>query len=102
MSFDDESKALYDAIAPRHDEAYFQERLDQIAAVLATLPATPGASQPSARGSLRDRVEALRTQVTIPREKLAAVFERAIEECRARSAKHVALPAGESFSPSSR
>ena len=69
MSFDEESKALYDAVAPRHDEAYFQERLDRIAAVLEALPATPGTSQPSARGSLRDRVEALRTQVTIPHEK---------------------------------
>ena len=97
MSFDEESKALYDAVAPRHDEAYFQERLDRIAAVLARLPETPGASQPSSRGSLRDRVEALRAQVTIPHEKLAAVFERAIDECRARSATHVALPAGESF-----
>ena len=97
MSFDEESKALYDAVAPRHDEAYFQARLDRIAAVLDTLPVAPGASQPSARGSLRDRVEALRKQVTIPHEKLAAVFERAIAECRARSATHVALPAGESF-----
>ena len=97
MSFDEESQALYDAVAPRHDEAYFQERLGRMEAVLATLPPTPGMPQLSAGTSLRDRVEALRERVTIPSDKVAAVFERAIAECRARSAAHVALPAGESF-----
>ena len=42
MSFDEESRALYDAVAPRHDEAYFQERLDRIAAELVGLPPAPG------------------------------------------------------------
>ena len=96
MSFDDESRALYGAVAPRHDEAYFQERLDRIAAVLDTLPG--GSSAHGApRGSLLDRVEALRARVTIPPEKVGTVFDRAIAECRARSAAHVTLPPGESF-----
>jgi hypothetical protein len=94
MSFDEESRALYGAVAPRHDEAYFQERLDRIAAVLDTLPGTGSAE---ARGSLLSRVEALRARVTIPPEKVGAVFDRAIAECRARSAAHVALPQAESF-----
>jgi hypothetical protein len=97
MSFDEESRALYDAVAPRHDETYFQARLDRIAAVLATLPRLPGEAAPAAGVSLRDQVEALRARVTIPREKLAQVFDRAIAECRSRSARHVALPPGESF-----
>jgi hypothetical protein len=97
MSFDEESRALYDAVAPRHDEAYFQERLDRIASALASLPPAPGEPEPAAGGSLRDRVEALRARVTIPRDRIAVVFDRAIAECRARSAKYVVLPAGESF-----
>ena len=35
--------------------------------------------------------------MTIPHDRLAVVFDRAIAECRARSAGYVALPAGESF-----
>ena len=97
MSFDEESRALYDAVAPRHDEAYFQERLDRIAAVLVGLPPAPGVPRLPAGAPLGDRVEALRARVAIPREKVAAVFARAITECRARSAAHVVLPAGESF-----
>src|SRR4051794_40573819 len=30
MTFDEESKALYDAVAPTHDAAYFQRILDQL------------------------------------------------------------------------
>ena len=97
MGFDEESRALYDAVAPRHDEAYFQARLDRVASVLASLPHAPGGSEPAAGGSLRDRVEALRARVTIPHDRIAVVFDRAIVECRGRSARYVALPAGEGF-----
>ena len=97
LSFDEESRALYDAVAPRHDEALLPGEARRIAAVLDSLPPPPGASAPPAGASLRDRVEALRARVEIPRAKLAAVFARAIDECRKRSAAHVALPAGESF-----
>ena len=97
MGFDEESRALYDAVAPRHDDAYFQARLDRIASVLASLPPAPGGSEPAAGGSLRDRVEALRARVTIPHDRSAVVFDRAIAECRDRSAGYVALPAGEGF-----
>ena len=30
MTFDEESKALYDAVAPTHGAAHFQEILDQL------------------------------------------------------------------------
>ena len=93
MRFDEESKALYDAVAPDHDEPYFQAKLDRIAAVLDTLPETPAAPQ----ATLRDRVESLRDRVTIPPAKVSEVFARAIAECRARTAVYIELPAGESF-----
>lgn len=94
LSFDEESRALYDAVAPTHDDAFFQERLDAIAELLAKLPSS--AAVPS-DGALRDRVQALRDRVTIPHDEVGPVFDRAIAECRARTAAHLELPAGESF-----
>jgi hypothetical protein len=85
MRFDEESKALYDAIAPTHPEAYFQQLN---AAIDAELPGS---------GPLIDRVEAFRTQFVIPREKLDAVFGTAIDICRARTMEHMALPVDETF-----
>ncbi|HEX8411156.1 MAG TPA: hypothetical protein VF883_20000 [Thermoanaerobaculia bacterium] len=85
MRFDEESKALYDTVAPTHGEDYFQ-RLN--AAIDDELPGS---------GPLAERVEAFRTQFVIPREKLDAVFGTAIEICRERTAEHIGLPIGESF-----
>ncbi|HET7295408.1 MAG TPA: hypothetical protein VFM88_23525, partial [Vicinamibacteria bacterium] len=97
MRFDEESRALYNAVAPRHEAAYFQEKLDRIAALLDALPAAPDGRDLPADAPLRDRVERVRARVTIPPERIAAVFDRAIAECRARTAARVALPEGESF-----
>src|SRR5436305_2826218 len=85
MSFDEESKALYDAVAPTHGAAHFQQILDQLE------KAVPG------EGSLSERVEAFRQRFVIPRDRLDAVFTAAIDECRRRTAQHIELPAGESF-----
>lgn len=85
MSFDEESKALYDAVAPRRSEAGFET-------VLATLDRElPGA------GPLAARLDAFRKDFVIPREKLDEVFRAAIDGCRARTLRHIELPAGESF-----
>jgi hypothetical protein len=85
MTFDEESKALYDAVAPTHDAAYFQRILDQLETTL------PG------DGPLADRVEAFRQRFVIPRDRLDAVFKAAIDECRRRTLQHMELPPGESF-----
>ena len=86
FTFDEESKALYDAVAPVHPESYFQDALDEIDRRL------PG------QGSLIERYDAFRQRFAIPPAKLATVFDRAIAECRRRTLQHVALPPGESFS----
>jgi hypothetical protein len=85
MTFDEESKALYDAVAPRHTEAEFEKVLGELEARL------PG------DGSLLERYDAFRSRFIIPRERLDATFKAAIEGCRARTMKHITMPPGESF-----
>ena len=43
------------------------------------------------------RVGEFRSRYSVPDEKLPAVMDAAIAECRKRTAKHIALPEGESF-----
>jgi hypothetical protein len=85
LSFDAESAALYDAVAPTHTEAELETALADLAQRL------PG------NGTLLERYEAFRARFEIPRERLPAVFAAAIDACRARTLEHIALPAGESF-----
>ena len=85
LSFDEESKALYDAVAPTHPESHFKAILDRLDKQF------PGT------GPLAERYEAFRREFVIPREKLDSVFQAAIQACRERTVKHIALPATESF-----
>ena len=85
LSFDDESRALYDAVAPTFPESHFQEILDRLAKRF------PG------KGPLVDRYESFRRAFVIPRNKLDPVFQRALEACRQRTVEHVTLPASERF-----
>lgn len=85
LTFDEESKALYDAVAPTHGAEHFQAILDQLSALL------PG------DGPLSGRLDKFREGFIIPRDKLDAVFQAAIAECRKRTGEHIDLPAGESF-----
>lgn len=85
LTFDEESKALYDAVAPHHDEAYFQNitaRLDR------ELPGT---------GTIAERLDAFRQRFVIPKDKLDPVFKAAIDGCRGRTLEHIPLPANETF-----
>lgn len=85
MNFDEESRALYDAVAPTKPASHFQKILDQLEAKI------PG------KGPLSQRYEEWRKDFIIPKEKLDAVFQLAITECRARTLAHIKLPANESF-----
>ncbi len=85
LAFDEESQALYDAVAPHHSEEHFRALLADLDREL------PGG------GAVAARYESFRKQFVIPREKLDAVFQAAIAACRARTAAHMALPPGESF-----
>ncbi len=85
LKFDDESRALYDAVAPTFPDSHFDQINAQLEAKI------PG------KGPLWQRYEMWRKPFVIPKEKLDTVFQLAIKECRARTLAHVALPPNESF-----
>ena len=85
FTFDAESAALYDAVAPTHTEQEFEGVLRELDQRL------PG------EGTLLERYEAFRDRFEIPKDRLAAVFAAAIDGCRARTLAHITLPPGESF-----
>jgi hypothetical protein len=85
LTFDQESRALYDAVAPVHAESYFTGMLKELDALL------PGDAP------LVDRYDAFRQSFIIPPARLGRVFDRAIAECRTRTLAHVQLPGNESF-----
>ncbi len=91
LKFDDESRALYDAVAPTYrqsgpdPDSHFDQIIKQLDAKI------PG------KGPLWQRYEEWRKPFLIPKEKLDTVFQLAIKECRARTLAHVALPPNESF-----
>ena len=85
FSFDDETRLLYDAVAPQYDLAVFDAALASIETLL------PGDSP------LNERVDAFRNSLAIPQDKLQTVFDAAIAECRDRTLAHYALPDNERF-----
>jgi hypothetical protein len=86
LTFDQESRALYDAVAPSYDEAHFRRVLDRLDRKL------PGS------GTLAERYETFEKGFVIPVDRLDPVFRRAISECRARTRKYITLPEDERFS----
>ena len=85
LTFDKESKALYDAVAPSYDKEHFQKILDKLNKIL------PG------KGDISKRLEDYKKSFIIPKDKLSSVFEAAINECRRRTLEHINLPQGENF-----
>jgi hypothetical protein len=85
LTFDEESKALYDAVAPTLPESHFQEILDRLEKRF------PGS------GPLVERYDAFRRAFVIAPARLDAVFQKAIEACADRTRRHITLPPGEKF-----
>jgi hypothetical protein len=97
LKFDDESRALYDAVAPTFADSHFDQIIVQLEAKI------PGTNRHSGSGPSRtgtplwERYENWRKPFVIPKAKLDTVFQLAIKECRARTLAHVALPPNERF-----
>lgn len=85
MSFDEESAALFDAVAPAYDAEHFQSILDRLDEAL------PG------DGPLLDRYGAFKEDFVIPPDNLDAVFQAAIDACRERTRAFIDLPEDENF-----
>lgn len=85
LPFDEESRAFYDAVAPRFDGAHFDAALARLEELL------PG------NGDLSSRYEEFRNRLVVPPERLDTVFRAAIAECRRRTLARLSLPGGESF-----
>ena len=85
MTFDEESLALYDAVAPVKPEAEFEAVLKQLEARL------PGS------GLLIERYDRYKQGFVIPKTRVDRVFQEAIRGCRQRSMGHVDLPLTERF-----
>lgn len=85
LLFDEESRRLFGVAAPDYDAAHFASILEEIDRLV------PG------EGELAGRVQAFRERFVVPDDRLAAVFEAAIEECRRRTLLHIELPKNESF-----
>ncbi|HXG90142.1 MAG TPA: hypothetical protein VNJ02_17580 [Vicinamibacterales bacterium] len=85
LTFDQESRALYDAVAPHQTDAQFGAIIAKLDALL------PG------QGSLIARYEAFKAGYIIPPDRLDKVFQAAIRACRDRTTTYIDLPRGESF-----
>jgi len=85
LTFDEESKVLYDAIVPPFEEDYFAEIITELNKLL------PG------KGNLIDRLSDFQNDFIIPITKLDTVFKAAINESRRRTKQHISLPENENF-----
>ncbi|WP_416307004.1 hypothetical protein [Neptunicella sp. SCSIO 80796] len=85
LDFDAQSRDLYDTEAPHHKLSDFDPLIAELDKML------PG------EGSMESRIEAFKKQFEIPKNKLNAVFDRAIEECRNRTKAHIPLLDNENF-----
>ena len=80
-----ESRALFDVMPSFESEDSLQKTLDELDRLL------PG------NGSISERVVEFKKRFEIPKNKIPAVFEAAIKECKNRTIKYINLPAGENF-----
>jgi hypothetical protein len=85
LSFADEASGLFGVAVTTRPLTDFDPVLAQLER---SIPGT---------GSLAERMAAFNDRYVIPANRLRPVFDAAIAECRRRTAQHIRLPAGESF-----
>ncbi len=85
LSFDEESRLLYDAVLPEFPPGHFEgirAKLDKLLL---------------GDGSLFDRLEQYENRFVVPKDKVDAVMRAAIAECRRRTLNQIKLPENEDF-----
>jgi hypothetical protein len=85
FAFNDEAKGQFATIPDLKPLAHYDALLADLEKLI------PG------EGSLASRVDAFNDRYIIPKDKLQPVFDAAIAECKRRTAQHIALPQGETF-----
>ena len=85
LSFADEAEGLFAVRPTLKPLSSYEPILKQIGAMI------------SGEGPLDQRVAAYEARFAIPAERQKLVFQAAIGECKARTARHLALPRGENF-----
>ena len=86
LPFDEESRQVFGVVAPSLEMTHFSEILADIDALI------PG------DGPLPERVRAFRDEFRIPPDRLSAVIDAAVTECRERTKEHIELPGSETIS----
>ena len=86
FSFDDEAKKMYDVVPPKYTEAHLKKIVNELSTML-----------PAGNGSVQERYETFRSGFVIPKDRLDTVFTAAINECREKTKKYIALPENENF-----
>lgn len=85
MSFDEESRALYDAAAPAYDQDAFDR------SIAAVEPLLPG------EGNFQKRWKAFEQKFIVPSGAADTLFRTSLAECRERTLQHIRLPDNENF-----
>lgn len=85
FSFNEETRLLFDAVAPKVSKAELETALKKLENII------------TEEGPLRERYLAFTQQYTIPADKLNVVFAAAIQACKTKTAEHLDLPANETF-----
>lgn len=85
FSFNEEAQGQFATVPVLQPLTHYDAILSQLETLI------PG------EGTLPARVDAFNERYTIPKERLTIVFDAAITECKRRTAQHIALPAGETF-----
>lgn len=85
LGFADEAEALFGVRPELRPLSSYDPVLARIEALV------PG------EGPLAERVAAFRARYVVPKDRLDTVMRAAIAECKARTERHITLPAGETF-----
>jgi hypothetical protein len=85
MTFDEESKAFFDAVAPSYSESHYKKILTNFDNTL------PG------EGDISEKIKELRNSFIVPHDKIDVVFKTSVSECRKRTLNFIKLPEHDNF-----
>jgi hypothetical protein len=83
LPFDEESKLLYDVVAPAFDKKQFENILKELDEAL------------TGEGNLKERFDKYSQKFLVPKDKLESFLEAALVEYRKRTLEHIKLPPNE-------